>query len=104
MSNDYGESDVTPTESRTTCTVGNVSRGSRETPAISVSFKETDRSEKARCHNADMHVSGESDGSIVPEKQTNKAGGESRGHTTFAFHLPHGGSKAHNKSGQDANF
>ena len=74
MSNDYGESDVTPTESRTTCTVGNLSRGSRETPAISVSFKETDRSEKARCHNADMHVAGESDGSIVPEKQTNKAG------------------------------
>ena len=30
--------------------------------------------EKARCHNADMHVAGESDGSIVPEKQTNKAG------------------------------
>jgi len=74
MSNDYGESDVTPTESETTCTVGNLSRGSRETPATSVSFKETDRSEKARCHNADMHVAGESDGSIVPEKRTDKAG------------------------------
>ena len=37
-------------------------------------FQEADRSEKARCHNADMHVAGESDGSIVPEKRTNKAG------------------------------
>jgi len=27
---------------------------------------------------------------------------ESRGHTTFAFDLPHGGSKAHNKIGQVA--
>jgi len=41
---------------------------------------ETDRSEKERCHNADMHVAGRAffwkgaDGSIVPEKQTNKAG------------------------------
>ena len=58
MSNDYGESDITPTESRTTCTVGNLPRGSRETLAISVSFMETDRSEKVRCHNADMHVAG----------------------------------------------
>jgi len=59
MSNDEnGESDVTPTESETTCTVGNLSRGSRETPATSVSSMETDRSEKARCHNSDMHVVG----------------------------------------------
>ena len=33
MSNDHGESDVTPTESETTRTVGNFPRGSRETPA-----------------------------------------------------------------------
>ena len=58
MSNDYGESDVTPTESETTCTVGNFSHGSRETPAISVSSMEADRSEKARCHNTDIHVAG----------------------------------------------
>ena len=48
MSNVNGKSDVTPTESRTICTVGNLSRGSRETPAISVSSMEADRSEKAR--------------------------------------------------------
>ena len=47
MSNDNGESDVTPTESETTCTVGNLSHGSRETPMISVSPMEADRSEKA---------------------------------------------------------
>ena len=35
---------------------------------------EVDRSEKARGHNPDMHVIGESDGSIVPEKQANKTG------------------------------
>jgi len=58
MSNVNGESDVTPTESETTCTVGNLSRGSRETPAISVTSIETDRSEKARGHNSDMHVVG----------------------------------------------
>ena len=73
MSNDNGESDVTPTESETTCTVGNLSHGSRETPAISVSSMETDRSEKARCHNTDMHVAGESDSPIVPEKSANKS-------------------------------
>jgi hypothetical protein len=31
-----------------------------------------DRSEKARCHKPDMHVAGESDSSIVPEKPANK--------------------------------
>ena len=35
MSNDNGKSDVTPTESETTGTVGNFSHGSRETPATS---------------------------------------------------------------------
>jgi len=44
MSNDYGESDVTPTESETTCT------------SLAVFFWKA------------------ADGSIVPEKQTNKAG------------------------------
>ena len=73
MSNANGESDVTPTESETTCTVGNLSRGSRETPAISVSSMEADRSEKARGHNSDMHVAGESDSPVVPEKSANKS-------------------------------
>lgn len=60
MSNDKGESDVTPTESETTGTVGNFPHGSRETPVTSVSSMEADRSEKARRHKADMHVAGES--------------------------------------------
>ena len=72
MSNDHGESDVTRTESKTTGTVGNFPHGSRETPLTSVSLMEADRSEKARGHKSDMHVSGESHSSIVPEKPANK--------------------------------
>jgi len=34
---------------------------------------ETDRSEKARCHNSDMHVAGESGSPIVPEKSANNS-------------------------------
>jgi len=40
MSNVNGKSGFSPTESRTTCTVGNLSRGSPETPAMSVSSME----------------------------------------------------------------
>jgi hypothetical protein len=58
-SNDSGESDVTPTESKTTGTVGNFAHGSRETPETSVSLREADRSEKARGHNSDMHAEDE---------------------------------------------
>ena len=73
MSNEsHGESDETPTESETTGTVGNFPHGSRETPVSSVSSMEADRSEKARGHNSDMHVIGESDSFIVPEKPANK--------------------------------
>ena len=73
MSNDsQGESDVTPTESETTGTVGNFPRGSRETPETSISCREAERSEKARSHNTDMDVTGESDSSIVPKKPANK--------------------------------
>ena len=71
MSSVNGKSDVTPTESETTGTVGNFSHGSRETPATSASPMEADRSAKARCHKADVHVAGESDSSIVPEKPAN---------------------------------
>ena len=71
MSSASGKLPVTPTESKTTGTVGNFPRGSRETPETSVS-QEADRSEKARCRKSDVHVSGESDSSIVPEKQANK--------------------------------
>jgi hypothetical protein len=73
MSNVNGESDVTPTESEATRTVGSSSRGSWEIPETSTS-SEVDRSEKVRCRNADMHVSGKSDSLVVPEKQANKAG------------------------------
>ena len=72
MSNVIGESEMIPTESQTTCTVENLSHGSRETPATSVSCMEADRSEKARGLKSDMHVAGESDSSIVPEKPANK--------------------------------
>ncbi len=71
MLNVHGESGVTPTESQTTCTARNLSRGSRETPAISVSSMEADRSEKARGHHPDMHVAVESDSPIVPQKPAN---------------------------------
>jgi hypothetical protein len=72
MSNDHGEFDKACTESKTTSTVGNFAHGSRETPATSVSLMGADRSEKARGHNADTHVTGESDSSIVPKKPANK--------------------------------
>lgn len=75
MSNEsHGESDVTPTESKTTGTVGNFPHGSRETPVPSVFSMEADRSEKARGHKSDMHDAGESHSSIVPEKPANKGG------------------------------
>ena len=48
-------------------------RGSWEIPETS-NFSELDRSEKARCHNADVHVSGKSDSLVVPKKWTNNAG------------------------------
>ena len=72
MSNVTGKSDRTPTESKTTSTVGNFSYGSRETPVTSASLKEAERLEKARGHNSDMHVIGESHSSIVPKKPATK--------------------------------
>jgi RNA-directed DNA polymerase len=72
MSNVKGKFDMTPTESKTTGTVGNFAHGSRETPATSVSCMEADRSEKARGHKSDMHVTGESHSSIIPRKPANK--------------------------------
>ena len=73
MSSDHGKFDVAPTESKTTRTVGNFPRGSRETPAASAS-READRSEKAKSRKSDMHVVGESDSSIVPKKPANNDG------------------------------
>jgi RNA-directed DNA polymerase len=74
MTSDQGKPVVTPTESETTRTVGNFPHGSRETPVTSATAIVADRSEKARCHNPDMHVAGESDSPIVPEKLANKDG------------------------------
>lgn len=74
MSNINGKSDVTPTESETTGTVGHFPHGSRETPATSASPMVADRSEKARGHTPDRHVAGESDSSIVPKKPANNGG------------------------------
>ena len=65
---------MTPTESKTTGTVGNFPHGSRETPVTSAFAMEGERSEKARGHNSDMHVIGESHSSIVPKKPANKGG------------------------------
>ena len=72
-SNDIGESDPASTESRTTRTDGNNSRGSWEIPETSLTL-ELDRSVKARCHNADVYVSGKSDSLVVPQKRVNDAG------------------------------
>lgn len=74
MSNDHGELDITPTGSKNIGTVGYFSHGNREIPETSAASMAADRSEKARCHTADVHVSGESDSFIVPAKQANKAG------------------------------
>ena len=49
MSNAHGKSDMTPTESKTTGTVGNVPHGSRETPVTSDSI-ETDQTQGRRRH------------------------------------------------------
>ena len=56
MSNVKGESEMIPTESKTTRTVGNFSHGSRETPVTSAAPMAADRSEKARGHKSDAHV------------------------------------------------
>ena len=72
MSNANGKSDVTPTESETTGTVGNFPHGSRETPAASTAPMAVDRLEKAQGHKSNAHVAGESDSSIVPGKSANK--------------------------------
>ena len=74
MLNANGESNKTPTESKTTSTVGNFPHGSRETPVTSVSSMEADRLEKARGLKSNMHVTGESDSPIVPQKPANNGG------------------------------
>ena len=59
---------------------GNSLHGNRETPKASAvpntptGDGAAERSEKAYGRTSDVHVFGESDGSIVPQKQANKAG------------------------------
>lgn len=65
---------MNPTESETTRMVGNFLDGSGESPATSQSSMDGDRSEKTRSHHSDMHVAGQSDSPIVPEKPTNNEG------------------------------
>jgi hypothetical protein len=72
--NAKGKSNTTATESKTTRTVGNLPHGSRETPVTSETATVADRLEKAECHNSNMHVAGESDSPIVPEKLANNDG------------------------------
>jgi len=79
MSNDYGESDVTPTESETTCTVGNLSRGAERPQRLPfLSRKRIGRKRRdaitPTCSSLAVFFWKRADGSIVPEKQTNKAG------------------------------
>ena len=60
-------------ESKTLSMCGNFLRENRETPRTSSPDGGGERSEKASGRTADMHVRGESDGSIVPAKRANKA-------------------------------
>lgn len=74
MSNANGESEMNPTESKTTRMVGNFLDGSGESPASSSSPMDGDRSEKTRSHHSDMYGAGKSDSPIVPESPTNNEG------------------------------
>ena len=73
MSDDYRKPLVDAAESKTLRMRGNSLRGNRETLGTP-SPQGEGRSGKAFCRTPDMHVSRESDDSIVPEKRANKAG------------------------------
>jgi hypothetical protein len=73
------ESPLNATESQTLGMRGNSLHGNRETPKASTAPNvhtadgAVERPEKAQGRTSGMHVFGESDGSIVPQKQANKA-------------------------------
>jgi hypothetical protein len=83
---------------------GNSLHGNRETPKASVTSNAlpadgaAERFEKASGRTSGMHVFGESDGSIVPQKQANKADlsaaesvegrGPTKGNDLHAGHAP----------------
>ena len=73
MSDDNRKPLMDAAESKTLCMRGNSLHGNRETLETPAP-QGTGRSEKANCRTADMHVSRESDGPIVPEKRANNAG------------------------------
>ena len=62
-------------ESETLGMWGNSMGGNREALQTPTLDSRVGRSKKAKSRNVDMHVCGESDGLIVPEKRANKAGG-----------------------------
>ena len=89
---------VDAAESETLRMRGNSLHGNRETLETPSRDDCEGRSEKASCRTSDMHVSRESDGSIVPEKRANKAGlkaaaesvegrGSTKGNGTLALHV-----------------
>jgi hypothetical protein len=83
---------------------GNSLHGNRETPKVSATPNTpavdgaAERSEKACGRTTDVHAFGESDGSIVPKKRTNKADvsaaesveerGPTQGNDLHAGHIP----------------
>ena len=79
MSDATRKSLVDAAESETLGMRGNSLHGNRETPKASASSNASladggvERFEKAHGRTSDMHAFGESDGSIVPQKQANKA-------------------------------
>ena len=76
MSDDNRKPPVDAAESETLRMRGNSMHGNRET-LETLASQDAGRSEKATCRTADMHVSRESDGLIVPEKRTNNDGSSS---------------------------
>ncbi|HWU38859.1 MAG TPA: hypothetical protein VN203_14515 [Candidatus Acidoferrum sp.] len=73
MSDAHRKPPMDAAESKTLGMRGNSMHGNRETLETPTP-QSVGRSEKANCRTADMHVSRESDGPIVPEKRANKAG------------------------------
>ena len=73
MSDVHRKSPTNAAESETLRMRGNSVHGNRETLETPTP-QGGGRSEKASCPTADMHVSRESDGPIVPQKRANKAG------------------------------
>ena len=70
-----GESCSDPAQSKTLRMRENSLHGNRETPRMPTGKRPAGRSEKGYAQASDVHVRGESDGSIVPENLPNKGEG-----------------------------